>query len=514
MGGLVVLVQRHSWIWAVLAPDCRLIRCEGDPELAEFLREVGFEVVDGPSGSPGPPEGTPPDAFLITAQGDAAVTAASRATATVRRGGVVAIPVAGGDPTPPRPVSRGIRALQLGASALTAISAELAGRRVARAMRQSDIEVSRVLTGDRARPRYGLGRGGWIRRLRLPIGSIVTGAAHGRRRSVIEAATDRAGRALGSPLTRRSANVFESGKLAVEFVDSEGAAYYLWLAAGRASKELDRRRNAVQAILRENAPPPVRDRILEPIAAGQVGPADYVLEPKASGAHPFWMTPRLWQDCLEFLTALHRLPRRAPALGLGRSWPDLELGVEFLATHVGSEEGRTLERVHDEISNRVSGVPVGGGHGDFWRKNLIVRRGRLRAVLDWEWAAADSLPLLDLMDLIAHSGLRRPSGLPPGPAFTEVLWPLAQRGGDERVRLYCEETDTPCDARTLEGLTMAHWLLRTARAGLNRPERLQYRGWLGDNIESPLTHLRAAIEARRGARPEHHPPAHPRDTVR
>jgi hypothetical protein len=380
-------------------------------------------------------------------------------------------------------------------------------------MRRSDLEVSRVLTGDRRAPQYGLGRGGWIRRRRIPIGSIVIGTALEPPRSVVEVTTDRAGQALGTRLTRRSADVFESGKLAVDLVDSQGSAYNLWLAAGSPRKELERRCNAVRAILRGNAPPPLRDRLLEPIASGQVGPAAYVLEPRASGVHPVWMTPRLWHDCLEFLTALHRLPRQAPALGLGGSWPDLELGVEFLARQVGSEERRTLQRVHHEIRSRLSGMPVGVGHGDFWRKNLIVRRGRLRAVLDWEWAAADTFPLLDLMDLIAHSGLLHPSGRSPGRAFTDVLWPFAQRGGDERIRRYCEETGTHCDARTLEGLTMAHWLLRTARAGLNRPERLRYPGWVGENIVAPLTQLRAAVNPPPGGRPETHPSAHPRGAV-
>lgn len=325
-----------------------------------------------------------------------------------------------------------------------------------------------------------------------PVGAIVTGRTKLEARpNFIEVATERAGRTLGTRLIRRSASVFETGKLGVELTDPEGRGYYLWLAAGPAREELSRRREAVQAILRVEPPAAIRARILEPIAVGRVGPLDYVLEPSVSGVHPLRLTPRLWDDCLAFLTALYRLPREAPTLGLGGIWPDLDSGAEFLADHVGAEERRTLERVRREIEDRVGGVPLGGGHGDFWRENLIVRRGRLRAVLDWEWAGVDSLPLLDLMDLIAYFGFRRMRGLTPGTAFTEVLWPLAQGGGDQRIRLYCADTGTPCDVRTLEGLTMAHWLLRTARAGLNRVERMGYRRWFDDNIAVPLTQLRS-----------------------
>ncbi len=498
-----MLAQRHSWVWAVLAPDHGLVWCDGDSELAEFLREAGLRVVEGRSASAGSAEGPPPGAVLISAEGEAAVSAASRAGATLRgSGGLVAIPVGGGNPTVTGTVSRPLRALRLAGSPLTAISAELAARRIARAMRRSGLDVSRVPTGERARLRYGLGRGGWFRRARLPVGSIVVGKGLEREPSVAEAATDRAAQALGGPVRRRSTDVFATGKLALQLTGPGGPAYYLWVAAGTAREELNRRGDAVRAILRGNAPPPVRDRIVEPITTGRVGPADYVLEPKVPGRHPVWMTPRLWHDCLEFLTALHRLPLQEPTLALSSSWPNLESGTEFLVRHVGPEERSLLERVHDEITDRVGGVPVGGGHGDFWRENLIVRRGRLRAVVDWEWAAVDSLPLLDLLDLIGQFGWGRRRGLDPGRTFSEVLWPLAKRGGDERIRLYCAETGTPCDVRTLEGLAMAHWLLRTARDGLVRVERVRSRRWFADNILIPLTHMRAALEAPRGARPE------------
>jgi hypothetical protein len=496
VGEVVVLVQRHSWIWAVLPPDCRLIRCEGDPELAEALREAGFELVEGTSASAGASGRGAPDAVLITAQGDAAVSALSRAAATLRPGGIVAIPVAGGSPSPPRPVSRAVRAIQLVGSAFTALSAELAARRTAEAMRRMGLDVWRVLTGERVQMRYGLGRGGWIRRLRLPVGSIVVGAVGERRRSLVEAAIEHAAHELGKPLVPRSTNVFASGKLGLELADSDGAGYYLWLAAGSARDEVDRRRNAVEAILRSAPPAAVRDRIVAPLAAGDVGPAKYSVEPKVSGAHPLRMTSRLWDDCLEFLIALHRLPLQEPALALAGTWPDLDLATDFLARHVEPEERSILERVHRAITDRVGDLPGGGGHGDFWRENLIVRRGRLRAVVDWEWAGRDSLPMLDLMDLVGHLGFRRSRALQPGPTFTEVLWPLARRGGNEPIRLYCTETGTPRDPRTLEGVAMAHWLLRTARAGLNLEDRLRDPSWFGDNVAVPLTQLREAIGTR------------------
>jgi Phosphotransferase enzyme family len=484
----------------MLAPECRLVWCEGDSELAELLREAGLKVTERPFADPGAAEGDSPDAILINARGDAAVAGISRAAATLRRGGMVAIPVGGGSPSPPGHASRPLRALQLVGSVYTAISAELAARRIVRAMRRLHLDVSRVLTGERTRTRYGLGRGGWIRRGRLPVGSIVVGTVPERRSSMVETAIERAAEELRSPLVRRSTNVFASGKLGLELGDSEGAAYYLWVAAASAREEVDRRRDAVEAIMRGNPPAPVRDRIVAPLAAGHAGPAEYVLEPKVSGGHPLRMTRRLWDDCLEFLIALHRLPRQGPALALVGTWPDLELATDFLASHVGTEERGNLRRVYREVIHRVSDLPTGVGHGDFWRENLIVRRGRLRAVLDWEWAGKDDLPLLDYLDLVGHLGFRRSRALQPGPTFTEMVWPLVKRGGDTRMQLLCAETDTPSDVRTLEGLAMAHWLLRTARAGLNLVDRLRYPSWLADNIVVPLAHMREVVGTPRRSR--------------
>jgi aminoglycoside phosphotransferase (APT) family kinase protein len=478
----------------VLGPEAKRIWCQGEPELAELLREAGLQVVEEGPASARAPTRSPPDAILIAAEGDAAVAAAAGAGANLGRGGLVAIPVGGGGSSLTGSVSRPVRALQLSASAFTAIGTGLTARRIGAAMRRGGLEVSQVWTGERARPRYGLGRGGWYRRLRFPVGSIVVGAAGERWPSIVEVATERAAEELGSALTRRATNVFASGKLGIELSDANDAAFFLWLAAGPAREEVARRTDAVRAIAHANSACAVRPQVVQPIAAGRVGPADYVLEPKVHGRHLNRMTSRLWQDCLEFLTALHRLPAETPTIGLRESEPDLPSGTEILARHVGPDERHTLERLRLELADRLDGVPRGGGHGDYWRENLIVRRGRLRAVLDWEWASRDSLPMLDLLDLIGHLGWRQRRVFDPGPTFMNVLWPLAESGGGERVRDYCAATGIPADARTLQALTAAHWLLRTARFGSARVERLQSRDWLGDNVLAPLARLRSAFE--------------------
>jgi peptidoglycan/xylan/chitin deacetylase (PgdA/CDA1 family) len=499
-----LLHHRHSWVWMVVRPGTKRIWCVGDdPTLPAFLRAIGFEVSEYQSPGPEAVVEQRPDAILIDVDQTEAVEAVRRGGASLSPTGVIAVVVAGGARTAPRPVSRAVRAFELAGSPLTAAAADLAARRLARGMERARLHVSRVLTGDRVRVRYGLGSGGWLGRLRFPAGSIVVGtrdAAGSGDSSVVDAAIADAAQRLDNPLQPQLANVFESGKLGVELADAAEARYFLSVAAPETSDGLGRSRAAVEEVLRSDPPRPIRERVIPPVAAGTVGRADYVLEPRAGGRHPHWMTPRLWEECLEFLAALHELPAGAPAEagGLRSGWPNLNEALEFAARHAAGDVV-LVERLGREVESRIEGIPLGGGHGDFWSKNLIVDGGELRAVLDWEWAARDCLPLLDLMDLTAQLGLRRSRGLPPGPNFLEVLWPLAQDGGDARFARLCALTGISVDTRTLEGITIAHWLLRTARAGLIAPHRVRNEQWLADNVGRPIAQLRTV--ARGAPRP-------------
>ncbi|MDP8910335.1 MAG: polysaccharide deacetylase family protein [Chloroflexota bacterium] len=483
----------------VLAPETRLIWCLGDDDtLPDFLRMLGYEVLERPEllipGSRGPA----PDAILIAGDAKAAAATAKQAAAVIDPCGVVAVQVAGGPRVAPKRVARTVRALELAASPLAAVSAELAARRVAREMRRAGFEVMSMRTGDRSRANYGLGRG-WLRRRRLPLGSIVTGR-HERRATVAEAAAAEAAPMLKRTLAPHEADVVQSGKLGIRLVDPQGDAHHLSIVAAETTVRMRRAQTALDAILAADPPAPLRDRIIAPSASGRVGPVDYVLEPYAPGAHPIWAGARLWEDCLEFLTALHCLPRQTPELALAPGWPNIDEAAEFLARVAGADQLKLVERLRREVTARTHGLPVGGGHGDFWSQNLMVHGGRLRAVVDWEWASTDSLPLLDLLDFWTEMGGGGRRGLPPGVGFTEVLWPLVRRGGDERLRRLAEATGTPTDTGTLEGLVMAHWLLRTARAGVSDPQRVEDPIWFRDNVMSPLALLTAQQQTQHAER--------------
>lgn len=479
-------MQRPGWIWAALPPGTHRVRSPDEPGFTAALREAGLEVV--PAGLSSGDEAQP-DAILV-AHGEPDAVEKTIGGARTARVGVAAVAI-GPDASPSvRPVSRPVRALQMLASPLTTVTTQTAARRLERAMKRGGLEVTRITTGNRSLPSYGLGPGGWLRRRRLPGGAIVVGSTEARPPSVIEEVVSQASRDLGRPLERVSADVFPSGKLAIELTDSAGESYFLSITAGDAGS-LDRSESAIRAVLAADPPASLRRRIVAPLAAGTLGPVRYVLEPKAPGRHPVWMTAGLWERCVEILAELHHLPRRQPGLALPPMWPDLPTAVEILGREAREDERRLLERIHHVVDARVAGIDTGAGHGDFFTRNLLVGRDEVHAVLDWEWASRDALPLLDLFDLRAQLGWRRRRGLRVGQNFTHVLWPLAREGRDEPIKSYCRAVGLDADPRTLEGLAIAHWLLRTARLGSINPKRLEDTGWRQANVTAPMTAINA-----------------------
>ena len=310
-----------------------------------------------------------------------------------------------------------VRVLQLLMSPIETVRALADARKADPALRELGLESTRMATGDCSR--YGLGRGGWVRRLRTPVGFVLTASRGPAPPSLLQTAIERAQDAARVRLRPVSTNVFESGKVVVDLRGSGGEEFFMRLAAGPSRRPLEASVDAVNALAARNAPELVRDRLVVPLARGSVGPLHYSLEPSARGSHPWRMTSELWDQSLEFLIELFgvdandAMPAEASPRAQG----------ERMADYVSAEDRQALPSIVAEVERRLADVPRGQSHGDYWSENFLVRDGQLDTVLlDWEWSARDALPLIDLFDLIALSR-RRVKDLTPGERFTEVLWP-------------------------------------------------------------------------------------------
>ena len=473
------VIQRQSWVWAVLPETAVRVDSHGDPALAEVLRDSGYSV----AGSP--PDRSAVDAVLYDTAAVPDRAEVADAVAELADDGVISIAVAGGSVTPPRTVPAPVRIAQLLLSPIQTVRALGGARRAERALRAAGLESTRLATGDRSRSRYGLGPGGWVRRLRTPVGFVLTGSRGPQPASLLETAIARAEESVGVALRRLSVTVFESGKVVASLRAPDGEEFFMRLAAGPAQGPLDASLVAVGAVAADGAPEVVRERLVVPRAEGSVGPLSYALERNAVGSHPWRMSADLYEQSLEFLVALFRLDLEGSAMPLEESFA---AQGERMLEYVRPEERDAIPSIVANLERRLAAVPRGQSHGDFWAENFMVRDGRLDTVLDWEWAARGALPLLDLFDLIALSR-RRVRDLTPGERFTEVLWPLVRAGGDDRVADYCRALDVPTDRETLESLAVAYWLSRVGRQLHPLSVFLQREGWMECNVSEPIRQL-------------------------
>jgi hypothetical protein len=466
--------QRHAWLWDTLPADCTEVAGYGDVALRAYLDECGL---------PAPADCDPAVlAVEMPASGDAPCL--RRLAAAPPSTGFVAVAVGGGAPDTPKRVPAVVRAMELLAAPLVAARSAATALRVRRRLRPGRPVVAWAPTGDRSR-KHGIGSGGWVARRRVPIGWTLTASSR-RRPSVVEAAIASAEEGLGTALRRQGATAYESGKLLVDLRTDRGGRYVLRLSAGPCQQPLARSIDAVEAVAAPPAEAEIASRIVLPVAKGECGPVLFALEPIVDGKPPGSMDGDLGEQAFAFLVGL-RAGQTDPTASL-RPTPLAEQSARFLP-FLSEAERAGLHRIAARVEDTVSELRGGIGHGDFWRENLIARGGRLAAVVDWEWAVQDALPLLDLFDLLTVAGRRRTQPT-PGIRFTAQLWPGLSAGKiDPSIARYCEATGVPGDREILEALSVAYWLDRASRELLPWWDRPQREGWIERNVREPLAVL-------------------------
>jgi aminoglycoside phosphotransferase (APT) family kinase protein len=435
-------------VWAALPADCRRVQVVGDPGLAELLRAAGIDV-EG--------EGPGPRTTLV-AVGRPPSAAELEAVGQVSPGDAVALAWPGGGRATARVIGR---------------------------LRAAGLETHALAVATRPRRALDRARGALARRA-PPRGQTVVVGASSPARSLLQEASARAAPAVGMHLTQRAVSVLSTGTVLTELTSPSGERFALRLAGGPAAGLVERSGRNVAAVLAADPPDPVGQRLPVSLAAGSFGPVTWTLEEWISGDRPKRLSAALWGECLEFLVGLNRI-RASDKTRTGQAW-SLEPDFRALERFADERARPTLTRLQAELEGRLAEVPRGWAHGDFWPANLLVDGRSLMAVLDWDSATPGTPALLDVMHLLLLSD-RRARRLPHGSRSLRVLLPLAQEGGDARMRRYCAATATPSGSSTLEGLALAYWVSRVGRdlrTFENRPSR---RAWMAANLHQPLREL-------------------------
>lgn len=166
---------------------------------------------------------------------------------------------------------------------------------------------------------------------------------------------------------------------------------------------------------------------------------------------------------------LNLLRRLAP------SWPEAALMVSRL------DDCEALLR--SEFVGRA--LPFAWSHGDYWPGNILIRQpeGSLSGIVDWDRAAAQQLPLLDILHLLAYTRkMRRRTAL--GEEVVTYLLPENALAPAERILVdeALEQFDLPREASFLKASALLYWL-RFAAMNLSRYPAFQSdHMWMRDNI--------------------------------
>jgi hypothetical protein len=251
---------------------------------------------------------------------------------------------------------------------------------------------------------------------------------------------------------------------------------------------------AILRVGRAGAPgdPAALAAALEPLAAlagpdlpvprvrrrGVLGDTSWTLEDALPGRRPVRLTRALLRDAA---AACARLPA-------GPGPPRAVIDDVRSAAALLPAAAAPLEAMADRLAPRLAGLPSIMRHGDLWSGNLLVARGALAGIVDWDAAHPAGVPGADLVQLIGTDWRRR-ARRPLGAAVLDPSWRRRARGPDAVgywMTLGLRPTDDLLD------LAGASWWAAEIHHTLRRfPRRASDAGWVAANVDSVLTALRA-----------------------
>ncbi len=131
-------------------------------------------------------------------------------------------------------------------------------------------------------------------------------------------------------------------------------------------------------------------------------------------------------------------------------------------------------------------VPAVMRHGDLWTGNLLVSRGRLCGVIDWDASDPAAVPGSDLLQLVAGE-IRRRARASLGTAF--LMQPWRTDLFTKVAAPYWSEIELEPTPQLLDLVGIAWWATEAHGTLARLPHRAADRGWVESNVEAVLSAL-------------------------
>lgn len=211
-------------------------------------------------------------------------------------------------------------------------------------------------------------------------------------------------------------------------------------------------------------------------ARGRTAGASWLVEQALPGRRPARTTGGLARQVADVCATfpLGDGPPTATAddlAGIAARLPDREDAVALLASAVASG---------------AEGLPSIVRHGDLWAGNLLVERGMLTGVVDWDAAHPGGVPGADLVQLVGTEARRR-AHQALGPAVGSRPWRRGELA--QAARGYWPALGIQADDDVLEIAGIAWWAAEVHGTITRLPHRAADEAWLETNVDGVLSAL-------------------------
>jgi Phosphotransferase enzyme family len=213
-----------------------------------------------------------------------------------------------------------------------------------------------------------------------------------------------------------------------------------------------------------------------PFGRGVVAGASWTAEKLLPGHRPGRLTPHL----------VHQAARAFGRLPISDDLPIAPVEDLLGAAAVLPRHAADLRRLADRLRSRLDGIPAVQRHGDLWAGNLLVDRGRLTGIVDWDAAHCSGVPGADLVQLVGTDARRR-RRLPLGRAVLERPWRAS--AFTVSTAAYWWALDIAPRRALLDIAGIAWWASEIHHTLVRFPQRRTDERWVSENVAAVLEGL-------------------------